>query len=188
MSPLHNLPEETLILLLKKKNQQAFSYLYDNYADALYGVVCRIVASTEHAEEVIQDVFVKIWKHVDLFDSEKGRLYTWMINIARNTALDYRKSKGVVNEMKNQPLSNIVNTDEERDQSGSEQHTKADFIGFRNILDKLKPECRILIEMAYYEGYTQQEIAEQLDVPLGTVKTRTKAAFLQLKQLLKDYR
>ncbi|MCS4227064.1 ECF RNA polymerase sigma factor RpoE [compost metagenome] len=188
MSPLHNLPEETLILLLKKKNQQAFSYLYDNYSEALYGVVCRIVASSEHAEEVIQDVFVKIWKHVDLFDAEKGRLYTWMISIARNTALDYRKSKAVLNEQKNQPLSNIVNSKEEQDQTQIEQSAKADFIGFRNILDKLKPEWRILIEMAYYEGYTQQEIAEQLDVPLGTVKTRTRAAFLQLQQLLKEYR
>ncbi|MGE8290811.1 MAG: RNA polymerase sigma factor [Sphingobacterium sp.] len=188
MSPLHNLPEETLILLLKKKNQQAFSYLYDNYSEALYGVVCRIIASSEHAEEVIQDVFVKIWKHVDLFDAEKGRLYTWMISIARNTALDYRKSKAVLNEQKNQPLSNIVNSKEEQDQTQIEQSAKADFIGFRNILDKLKPEWRILIEMAYYEGYTQQEIAEQLDVPLGTVKTRTRAAFLQLQQLLKEYR
>ncbi|GAA4172424.1 MULTISPECIES: RNA polymerase sigma factor [Sphingobacterium] len=188
MSPLHNLPEETLILLLKKKNQQAFSYLYDNYSEALYGVVCRMVASSEHAEEVIQDVFVKIWKHVDLFDAEKGRLYTWMISIARNTALDYRKSKAVLNEQKNQPLSNIVNSKEEQDQAQIEQSSKADFIGFRNILDKLKPEWRILIEMAYYEGYTQQEIAEQLDVPLGTVKTRTRAAFLQLQQLLKEYR
>ncbi|MNM74587.1 ECF RNA polymerase sigma factor RpoE [compost metagenome] len=151
-------------------------------------MVCRIVASSEHAEEVIQDVFVKIWKHVDLFDAEKGRLYTWMISIARNTALDYRKSKAVLNEQKNQPLSNIVNSKEEQDQTQIEQSAKADFIGFRNILDKLKPEWRILIEMAYYEGYTQQEIAEQLDVPLGTVKTRTRAAFLQLQQLLKEYR
>ncbi|MCW8313411.1 MULTISPECIES: RNA polymerase sigma factor [Sphingobacterium] len=188
MSPLHHLPEETLILLLKKKNQQAFSYLYDNYSEALYGVVCRIVVSSEHAEEVIQDVFVKIWKHVDLFDADKGRLYTWMINIARNTALDYRKSKAVVNEQKNQSLSDIVNSVREQDQSQMERINKADFIGFRNILDKLKPEWRILIEMAYYEGYTQQEIAEQLDVPLGTVKTRTRAAFLQLQELLKEYR
>lgn len=188
MSPLHNLSEETLILLLKKKNQQAFSYLYDNYADSLFGVVSRIVTSADHAEEVIQDVFVKIWKHVDLFDADKGRLYTWMINIARNTALDYRKSKMVQNEMKNQPLSNIVDREEEQDRSQNERNAHTDFIGFKNILDKLKPECRVLIEMAYYEGYTQQEIAQQLDIPLGTIKTRTKTAFLQLKELLKDYR
>lgn len=188
MSPLHNLPEETLILLLKKKDQRAFNYLYDNYAEALYGVVSRIVDSTAYAEEVIQDVFVKIWKNVHLFDSEKGRLYTWMINIARNTAMDYRKSKAVRNEQKNQSLSNIVNKEEEQDQGQIEQSAKSDFIGFKNILNNLKPEWRILIEMAYYEGYTQQEIAEQLDVPLGTVKTRTRAAFLQLQLLLKEYR
>ena len=188
MSPLHNLPEETLILLLKKKNQQAYSYLYDHYAEALFGVVCRIVVSSELAEEVIQDVFVKIWRHIDLFDGDKGRLYTWMINIARNTALDHRKSKSVLNEQKNQPLSNIVNREEEQDQSQLERHNKIDFIGFKNILDKLKPEWRILIELAYYEGYTQQEIAEQLNIPLGTIKTRTRAAFLELQQLLKEYR
>ncbi|ULT25722.1 sigma-70 family RNA polymerase sigma factor [Sphingobacterium sp. E70] len=92
------------------------------------------------------------------------------------------------NELKNQPLSNIVNREEEQDRSQNERNAQADFIGFKNILDKLKPECRVLIEMAYYEGYTQQEIAQQLDIPLGTIKTRTKAAFLQLKTLLKDYR
>ncbi|WP_400261500.1 RNA polymerase sigma factor [Sphingobacterium sp. SG20118] len=187
MSPLHNLSEETLITLLKRKDQRAFNYLYDNYSKALYGVVFRIIPYNNYADEVIQDVFMKIWKYLDLFDADKGRLYTWMINIARNTAIDYNKSKNVKNDQKNQSLSNIVNSNEEQNYSQLDQVKKLDYIGFKNVLDQLRPEWRILIELAYYEGYTQQEIAEHLDIALGTIKTRTRSALLQLQQLLKEY-
>ena len=74
--------------------------MYDNYSGALYGVIFRIVQSKEYTEEIIQDVFVKIWNSVHQYDSQKGRFYTWMINIARNTAIDYLKSKGFQNELK----------------------------------------------------------------------------------------
>src|SRR5690606_32578947 len=112
LSPIQNLSEETLIDLLKKRDRRAYNYLYDNYAGALYGVIIRIVLHKNYADEVIQDVFVKIWKYVESFNQDKGRLYTWMINIARNASLDYLKSKGVQNEQKNQSFPDIVNKKE----------------------------------------------------------------------------
>lgn len=188
MSPLYNLPEETLIALLKGKDQRAFNYLYDNYSGALYGVILRIVISPKFAEEVIQDVFVKIWTNFSSFDADKARIYTWMLSIARNAALDYRKLKSVKAELQNQPLPDSVNTIEEQYYTQSDQVEKMDLIGVKNVLNILKPELRILIDMAYYEGHTQQEISEILNIPLGTVKTRTRTAFLQLKSHLKDHR
>lgn len=112
MSPIHHLEEDTLISLLQKKDQRAFNYLYDHYAGALYGIVIRIVSLKEYADEVIQDVFVKIWKYIDSFDAARGKLYTWIINIARNSAIDYVKSKSVQNEQKNQSLPDIVDVKE----------------------------------------------------------------------------
>lgn len=184
MSPIHHLEEDTLISLLQKKDQRAFNYLYDHYAGALYGLVLRIVTLKEYADEVLQNVFIKIWQHIDSFDAARGKLYTWIINIARNAALDYIKSKGVQNEQKNQSLPDIVDAKEKHNFSVS---TQVDHIGFKNVLNELRAEWKELIEMAYYEGYTQQEIAEKLNIPLGTVKTRTRGALLELKKILKEY-
>lgn len=182
--------EEELIALLKNKDEKAFNYLYDNYSGALYGLILKIVAVSEYAEEVIQDVFVKIWKNTDQYDASKGRLYTWMINIARNTALDYLKSKGYQNEQKNHSLSNFVHKDDPPLLAGQVDETaikRSDQIGMKNIINSMKREWQELIELAYFQGYTQTEIAEKLQIPIGTVKTRTRNALTELKKLLKDY-
>ncbi|GHE23341.1 RNA polymerase sigma factor [Sphingobacterium griseoflavum] len=186
MSPIHYLSEDDLISLLKKRDQRAFNYLYDNYSGALYGVVIRIVLHKNYAEEVIQDIFVKIWNHVELFNQEKGRLYTWMINIARNTSIDYIKSRRVQNEQKNQSLPDVVHSSETHRYADMNQMESVDFIGMSDVLGKLKPDLRRLIQMAYYEGYTQQEISDNLEIPLGTVKTRIRAALLQLRGILNE--
>ena len=106
-----------------------------------------------------------------------------MINLARNSAIDYVRSKGFQNQQKNQSIPEFV--------SESEQYAvkvETDHIGLKNILATLKPEWGELIELAYFQGYTQQEIAERLDIPIGTIKTRTRNALIELKRLLKDHR
>ncbi len=178
-----NYSEEQLIVLLKEKNETGFHHLYDNYSGALYGVILRIVQSKEYTEEIIQDVFVKIWNSIHQYDSVKGRFYTWMINIARNTAIDYLKSKGFQNELKNQPLPDFVYNSAEL----STTNHSSDFIGFNHILEKLEVDKQELIDLAYYQGYTQNEISEKLKIPLGTVKTKMRNALIKLKDLLKDY-
>ncbi|EQB92064.1 sigma-70 family RNA polymerase sigma factor [Elizabethkingia anophelis] len=157
--------------------------MYDNYSGALYGVIFRIVQSKEYTEEIIQDVFVKIWNSVHQYDSQKGRFYTWMINIARNTAIDYLKSKGFQNELKNQSIPDFVYNST----ALSTCNNTSDFIGFNNVLESLETDKQELINMAYYQGYTQNEISEQLKIPLGTVKTKMRNALMKLKDLLKDY-
>ncbi|WAC41564.1 RNA polymerase sigma factor [Pedobacter sp. SL55] len=177
------LSEQEIVALLLKQDEKGFNYLYDNYAGAIYGIITKVVSEKEYADEIIQDVFVKIWKNIVQFDPEKGRLYTWMINLARNTAIDYVRSKGYQNQQKNQTIPEFVNE--------SEQYATAlnvDHIGMKDILAQLKSDWRELIELAYFKGYTQQEIAERLDIPIGTIKTRTRNALIELKRLLKDYR
>ncbi len=183
MSNQLKLSEQEIISLLLQRDQRGFNYLYDNYSGAIYGIITRIVSSKEYADEIIQDTFVKIWKNIAQFDAEKGRLYTWMINLARNTAIDYVRSKAYQNEQKNQSIPEYV-SDSERYATTSE----VDHIGVKGILDQLKVEWRELIDLAYYKGYTQQEIADRLDIPIGTVKTRTRNALIELKKLLKDHR
>lgn len=190
LNNLVQLSEDKLITLLKNKDEKAFNYLYDNYSGAIYGLILKIVKESDYADEVIQDVFVKIWKKIDQYDASKGRLYTWMINISRNTALDYVKSKGYRNEQKNQSLSNFVNEEEtvslaETMPNVSENNT--DLIGMDSVINKLKPEWLKLIRLAYFQGYSQSEIAKKLAIPIGTVKTRTRSALQELKELLKDY-
>ena len=178
-----NYSEEELIVLLKEKNESGFHYLYDHYSGALYGVILRIVQSKEYTEEIIQDVFVKIWNSIHQYDASKGRFYTWMINIARNTAIDYLKSKGFQNELKNQSLPDFVYNSAEL----STTNNSSDFIGFNKVIEGLEVDKQELIDLAYYQGYTQHEISEKLKIPLGTVKTKMRNALMKLKDLLKDY-
>ena len=93
------LTQEELIALLKERNVHSFNYLYDNYSAALYGVIVRIVIFKDDADEVLQDVFVKIWNSSAQYDAAKGTLYTWMLNIARNSAIDKLKSKNFQNNL-----------------------------------------------------------------------------------------
>ena len=190
MNNLVQFSEEELITLLKDKDEKAFNYLYDNYSGALYGLILKIVLESNYADEVIQDSFMKIWKNIDQYDTSKGRLYTWMINISRNTAIDYVKSKGYQNQLKNQSITNFVNREETislSDRLSNVSENNTDLIGMSSVINGLKPEWKELIDLAYYQGYTQIEIAEKLTIPIGTVKTRTRSAMLELKELLKDY-
>lgn len=125
---------------------------------------------------------MKIWNAISQYDASKGRFYTWMINIARNTAIDYLKSKGFQNGLKNQALPDFVYNSKELSVSGA-----TDFIGFKKILEGLETDKQELIDLAYYQGFTQNEISEKLKIPLGTVKTKMRNALLKLKDLLKEY-
>jgi RNA polymerase sigma factor (sigma-70 family) len=174
--------EGELVFLLKEKNARAFGYLYDNYSTALYNIIRQMISDTELANDVLQEVFLNIWRKIETYDSSKGRLFTWMLNIARNASIDTLRSKSYQNNQKNQELPNDVNNNSS---SFLYMPINIDNIGLRKILDKLKPEHRILIELAYFKGYTHEEIAQIENIPLGTVKTRIRNALLQLKEYLR---
>jgi RNA polymerase sigma-70 factor (ECF subfamily) len=173
--------EEELIQLLKARDETAFSSLYDNYSGAVYGVISRIVPEEESAQDILQETFVKVWNHFASYDASKGRLFTWLINIARNMAIDHTRSRLYKADLKNQSLSNSVNKINR--QQSSQQNT--DTIWLKSFVGKLKPEHKEIIDLLYFGGYTQEEVSKELNMPLGTVKTRTRAALQQLRELLK---
>lgn len=168
--------ENELVTLLQSGSKAAFDYLYDNYSGALYTVILSIVSDADFANDVLQETFVKIWRQAATYDAQKGRLYTWMLQIARNSALDLVKTKKYKASQQNQELPEAVY---EIGTAG----INPDSIGLRGIVAAMKKEHRELIELAYFKGMTQEEMAESLHLPLGTVKTRLRAALVQLRKI-----
>jgi RNA polymerase sigma factor (sigma-70 family) len=156
------------------------SWLYDHYCSALYAVILRIVKKEEIAEEVLQDVFVKIWERFDNYDSARGRLFTWLVNIARNQAIDRRRSKEIQKEQKTGDIGNYVN----RIDSSSFLEQSVDAIGLSDVLSRLPPEQKLIVEYLYLKGYTQSELSEEMNIPLGTVKTRLRLAMQELRAIM----
>lgn len=156
-------------------------YLYDHYSGALYGAICRIVKKEEVAEEVLQDVFLKIWNRIDSYDSSKGRLFTWMLNLAKNQAIDKVRSKEISRENKTGGIENYVSDVK----TGEFAEQQVDSIGLKEVLAGLPPDQRFIVDHLYLKGYTQAEVAEEFDIPLGTVKTRLRIAMKQLRLILK---
>lgn len=172
--------EEELVMLLQSRDQQAFSYLYDNYSAALNGIIYRMVENRELAEDILQEAFVKIWNNFSSYDTGKGRLFTWMLNITRNLTIDTLRSKGYKKQAKISSDENSVSnfTDD------SNVAERFDAMGLRKQLVNLKPEQRSIIDLAYFNGYTQDEISKEMGIPLGTVKTRMRSAIIELRKLL----
>lgn len=166
---------------LKARNPASLDYLYDHYSAAMYGIITRVVKNKDVAEEVLQDVFLKIWDKIDAYDSSKGKLFTWMLNIARNQAIDKTRSKEISKGRKTDDIDNLVGKIDKADYS--EQNVEA--IGLSEVLAKLNNDQRFVIEKLYLEGYTQSEVAEEFNIPLGTVKTRTRMAMIELRTILK---
>lgn len=179
---MHSKPSYTeaqLIELLKLKNQRAYNYLYDHYSAAIYGVVCRVVGDEDEAADVMQEAFIRIWKNIEQYSADKGRLFTWMINVARNLAIDHIRSARSKNSSKTESLTESTPLATR----GYIDAIKIEHVGLNTVLDELTVEQKKIIDLAYFQGYTQEEIAKELDIPLGTVKTRARAALLKLKHL-----
>lgn len=174
--------EQELVAALKERQDQAFAFLYDHYGGALYSIIRQIVTdNNELAGDVLQEVFIHIWRKIETYDQTKGRLFTWLLNVGRNAAIDMVRSKGYQNSQKNRELADNVY------KSAPNQTTQqnVDNIGLKKVLEKLKPEHRVLVELSYFKGFTHEEIAEMMKMPLGTVKTRIRNALLQLREYLK---
>ena len=173
-----SLSEEDLVRALKGQETIAIQALYDMYSGALLGVISRIVQHAEVAEDLLQETFIKIWNSADNYDSSKGRLFTWMINVARNLAIDKLRSKDFRNSSKNQDIENNVDFID----SQKRLTFNADTLGLREMVTALKPEFNDVLNMVYFKGYTHVEAAEELNLPLGTVKTRIRMAIMELRK------
>jgi RNA polymerase sigma-70 factor (ECF subfamily) len=155
------------------------SLLYDHYSDSLYGIINRILGDDQLAEDALQRSFLKIWENIQGFDSTRASFFTWMSVIARNTALDQKRLKTFQAKQKTVSVDEIVYRPDVSTPEGAS-------IDAARLLSNLDTNNRIVLEYAYLKGYTQQEISEALNIPLGTVKTRLRKAISILRDELKD--
>ncbi len=173
---------DLLIKELQNGNEQAFSRIYDMYSGAIYGVLYNIVRNEDDAEELLQDVFVKVWNNRTGYAPGKGRFYTWLLNIARNAAIDKTRSKSFKNSQRNLSTENFVDIVATSDSLNRFTNT----IGLRKFVEALKPACIKIIELLYFKGYTQADAAETLEIPLGTLKTRNRSCMNELRKMLDE--
>lgn len=171
--------EIQLLKGLREHDEQSFSKLYDNYSAALYGVVSRIVKNEVEAEDVLQETFVKIINNLHLYDEDKSRLFTWMARVAINKSLDYLRTATVVKETNN---VSFVDLAEEKKKSLQTVMLNIDAIGVKQLTYELQPSQKQVIDLIYFKGYTQLEVSEELNIPLGTVKTKVRLAILSLRR------
>lgn len=178
----HN--ETEFLVMLRNRLPAAYEKLYDMYSGSLNGVIYSVVGDEETARDILQDTFVKIWENIRLYDEKKGRLFTWMLNIARNNAIDHLRS-GSAKIRRNQVASDTLKP-HVQEKIGGSSSMNVDTIGVREMLDLLSHEQRTVIEKAYFEGLTRENIAEELGIPVGTVKTQLRMALIRLREYTKE--
>ncbi|MEM6379618.1 MAG: sigma-70 family RNA polymerase sigma factor [Bacteroidota bacterium] len=169
---------QDLIYRLQAQDRTVVGELYDLYSDTLYGIVLRIVQQEALAQDVLQESFVKIWKNGHKYDNKKGTLFTWMLNICRNTAIDKTRSANYKRQSKIHAIDQSVYNNEKWS-----YEQKPDHIGLQQEVVKLEEKYREIIELIYFQGYTQQEVTEHLNIPLGTVKSRVRIGLRELRKL-----
>lgn len=180
MSNPINYSEQELISLLQSGDESAFGYLYDHYGAAMYGIVFRVLPQREVAEDVLQETFLKIYHNINNYDASRGKLYTWLISITRNTAIDMLRSKDFKKSKQIHELDTDVNSKDDEN-----SNSFVDSIGLDNVLKELSDDHKEIIDLAYYKGFTQEEISGKLQIPLGTVKSRARSALMRLRKILK---
>lgn len=166
------------MLRLKGQDKEALSYLYDKYGAALFGTAERIIQNEEVTSEVVQDIFMKIWTRIDQYDPKKGRFFTWMLNMTRNAAIDKVRSKEINRSAKTDSIDDYVYTID----SQNKTELSIDSIGVKELMNDLAEEQRFILLKVYFEGFTHSEIADEFDIPLGTVKTRLRSALKHLRK------
>ncbi|HMR44220.1 MAG TPA: sigma-70 family RNA polymerase sigma factor [Saprospiraceae bacterium] len=173
--------DEKIVGLLLARDEQGMRLLFEHFSPALYGIVLRIVRNEELARELLNDVFMKVWENIQSYDSSKSKFFTWMVRIARNAAIDMARSKRFKNENKTDQLDFSVFSKNEPSEQMNVQNLE-----LKKLLDYLDEDHRKIIDLMYFQDYSQSEIEKEFNIPLGTVKTRARRAILQLREFLKS--
>lgn len=164
---------------LKKKDERALSLLYDQYSSPLLGIICRIIGNRDAAEEVLQQTILKIWSNINSYDPAKAPFFSWIATIARNAARDRGRLKSFQYQQKTESLDPTVHNVESTEMNSSS-------LDVSRLTGILAPKYKEVVDIIYLMGYTHQEAAAKLDLPLGTVKTRLRQAIKLLADELKD--
>ncbi|WP_027392149.1 RNA polymerase sigma factor [Aquimarina latercula] len=171
-----------LIIQLQQKNEKAFQRIYEMYSENVLGIIHSILKDETLSEEVLQDVFIKVWDKADTYSEKKGRFFTWILNIARNAAIDKTRSLGFKNSQQNQTADSFVDILEDKNSFSS----KVDAIGIKKYIEILEPICKKVIDLLFFKGFTQKEASEELNIPIGTIKTRNRICINKLREVLAE--
>jgi len=171
--------DSALLKKLINGDHKALESIYDRYSPALLGMIMRIVKSEDIAKEVLQEVFVKIWKNAQRYDETKGRFFTWASRIAKNTALNYINVKSEKKQSQTKEL-------ERKHYDLKVQTPNIDVLDLRGKVNQLDEKYKLIVNLLYFQGYTQQEISDEYKIPIGTVKTRVRSAIQQLRRIYDD--
>jgi RNA polymerase sigma factor (sigma-70 family) len=170
--------EAELIQGLRMHDNNAYEHLYMHYRGSLFNTILQLITDKEIAADVLQEVFVTVWQQIDKYDEKKGKLFTWLVRLTRNMAINKLRSKLYKSQAKNENLDNyVVSIDEKHFETENINR-----IGLRKQVHLLREDYKNVIELSYYNGFTQEEISQTLKIPLGTVKTRLRNALLELRK------
>ncbi|HLJ89496.1 MAG TPA: sigma-70 family RNA polymerase sigma factor [Candidatus Angelobacter sp.] len=174
-TPKYQADEAALIARIRAGDESAMLGIYDRYSGIVYGVALRVLGNTAEAEDVLQEVFLQLWRNPQAFNAERGRLPAWLAVITRNRAIDHLRKRPMEEDV--EELSIAVDDDLAETAS---QRQAADKV--RTVLSQLPLAQRQALEFAFFEGMTHTEIAEKTGEPLGTIKTRIRAGLLALRK------
>ncbi|TXN36785.1 RNA polymerase sigma factor [Flagellimonas hymeniacidonis] len=173
---MSTLIEKHIVSLLAEKDDKAISLLYDNYGDTLFGVAYKVVRDEDLAQDVLQESFIKIWKKADSYDPSKAKLFTWLFRITRNTAIDKLRSVNNKSDKEVQiDVSDVYNL--------GVNGIRPEFMDVQENLEKIETKYQIVLEALFFQGMTQQEASDELDIPLGTIKSRLKIGLRELGKI-----
>jgi RNA polymerase sigma-70 factor (ECF subfamily) len=167
--------DAALIARLRAGDENAMADLYDRYSGVVYGVALRVLRDTTAAEDLLQEVFLQLWRRPQSFNADRGRLAPWLAVIARNRAIDVLRKRPLEDDISELPIATGVDLED-----AAVERLAVDKV--RTVLAGLPPEQRKALEMAFFEGMTHTEIAAKTGEPLGTVKTRIRSALLALRK------
>ena len=164
-----------MVSAIRSRDECAMAHLYDRYSPIVYSVALRVLGDTGAAEDILQEIFLQLWRSPELFDSSRGNLAAWLSVIARNRAIDTLRRRRPITDI----ADVIVST--EKDMSAEADRTRA-MEKVREVLGDMPSPQRQALELAYFDGMTHSEIARKTGEPLGTVKTRIRAGLLTLRK------
>lgn len=173
-----NKQPDLLIVRMQEGSEMAFSRIYERYNKALHGVIFNVVKNEDIAEEILQDVFMKIWKNAGSYDVDQGRFFTWALNISRNAAIDHLRSKAHKNDSLNLSRDYFVNIPED---GTNELEVQTDSLGIMKWVKKLQPMCIKVIDLIFFKGFTFKDAATDLEIPEGTLKSRHRKCVQELR-------
>ena len=174
-----------LLQLITKQDEKSLEMLYDRYGRLIYSLALRIVGTTSDAEEITQEVFLKLWKKAGSYDSSKGSPFSWVVAIARRHAIDRTRSKNFKGKQNETTLDAVNNMTANTDVTDTVIMTE-EARTMRNAVKRLPTQDRVIVELAYFEGLTHSQIAAKLKQPLGTVKTRLRHGIMELRKMIKN--